>query len=220
MKNNYLIAIEGIPYSGKTTLSHLIKQNMNFKRIPEIAEINNNGADFPLFPKNDLEAIQSDSWFFQEEIKRTQIIKEFIKTNSIIMDRSYVSSLAFVKSRFDCYNIGSIEEHSKLINAGLSNGSLIIPYHIFLDIDMDTYIKRKKSCENYRLKKFGNIAMLNTSNNINNDEFIEHLINFYKNYFLNSETLILNDNNKSNILYGKTKKWIQTLWINLWKKVL
>jgi thymidylate kinase len=189
--SNRIIAVEGISYSGKTTLSQMLSQHSGVVRIYELAENHEFGAGFPPFPSNDSEAFSSDLWFFNQEVVRSQLAIEASKNSLVVLDRSYLSSQAFVKARNRCYGIGNPDHHADLIQYGLESGLLVEPEYIFIDIDMDTYKERVARYEQDRLNAFGPAAMNNRANNIKDAEFIDEMLSFYRDYFSKNRGFVL-----------------------------
>lgn len=95
-----IAAVEGAPFSGKTTLIKGLSEQFGVKFVPEYAKYASSGKDFPPFPSASIkDAKKSVEFFVDLEKKRcSDVIKLAQETDMpIIMDRSPLSCIVFQK---------------------------------------------------------------------------------------------------------------------------
>ncbi len=211
IKNNYhLFALEGINFCGKTTISSALI-NLGYTRLPELSEKFRYGLDFPSWAQNESEARQNDIWFYEQECLRMTQIENTIEKEIVIADRSYLSSLAVTYARREVFKIDTFNFKKALIQEGLLNGKLITPYFIYLKLNIQNYLDRKKDKMSDRLRIKGKQALLNTTAPFKETEYINSQINFYNNYFkqCKDEHLILNAFDNIEINISRIDNWIK-----------
>ena len=104
MNNKIIIGIEGISYSGKTTLCQNISLTNN-----EIIIVNESPkfAGIKINISNDINDIQKNSeTTLQIEERRTNYVKQYANRNFLINNLPLIKTLAFIKIR--CYNKPSV----------------------------------------------------------------------------------------------------------------
>ena len=134
------VVFEGLPGSGKTTITRILSDKESFLRIPEIL-----GGDFQevlsdcLFKESNLFYLQSD---FRKYTMAHKIIRE---TSLVpIMDRGYVSTLAYNYVQKE----SPLNFHATRKWIHENSETFIEPYsYIFLDIDVSLCNSRKKRKE-------------------------------------------------------------------------
>lgn len=207
--NYFLFALEGISYSGKTTLSKNLAE-MGVSRMPELAEFYSNGAEFPTFPRNDEEAKISDKWFFEKECERMNITKEMLRNGPVVQDRSYISSQAFVYARNKVFGVGDPEYNKQLINESLEKDIIIKPNIIYLRISLEEFRYRKSVDLKRRISDFGLLAVKNTTYP-KEENLMYSQIEFYE-LLTSLESVIIIDAQKSKQeicreVYSCIKEW-------------
>jgi deoxyadenosine/deoxycytidine kinase len=89
-------SVDGNSFSGKTTLVHGLHNTYKYTVIEEYDAYAGGGANFPSFPpENYYEAKKSVRFFSELERQRTQDALSASTTGSVIMDRSFLSCVAF-----------------------------------------------------------------------------------------------------------------------------
>jgi len=175
---NSFVAIEGISYSGKTTLTSYL-QNIGIGiRVPELAELCNDGLEFPDFPSNNHEALASDNWFLRKEIDRMN--RYLIPSESIFfLDRSYLSSLAFTYAREKKFGIGSHLVHKQCVNQAVQCGQLPTLRNVILRMDVETYLERKNLEKKKREETLGLAVVQKVGSIMEDIDFVKYMIEFY-----------------------------------------
>lgn len=93
-----IIVLEGMPGSGKTTISELLKKKYSFGKVPQIIFRKQKTMDNNPYHQN--------PYFISEELK-CHLARKLEKTHPcVVMDRNYISSLAFN------YAVNDKEHHS------------------------------------------------------------------------------------------------------------
>ncbi len=205
-----IIAVEGISFAGKTTLTKLLEKQ-GCTRLYELAERFNYGAGFPPFPKTTDEAKKSDSWFVQQEIAREKDILAKAGTSILIADRSFISGLAFAYARQEVFGIGDVLYQQNLIKCAVSQGQLHIPWLVYLNITLDSFFERKKKDSGRRIKEYGKVAVQNVSINEKESPFFEKQIEFYTRLFVRVPHLKLDALETPYALAAQVKEWARTI---------
>lgn len=177
-----IIAIEGISFAGKTTLSKNLAQ-AGFKRMYELSEKFGNGLDFPTFPKTTDEAKRSDAWFLEQEILRAAEARIYAENDIIIADRSFISGLAFAYARQKTYCLGNAVYQHELIRKALLSNRLYVPWLIYLHIDINTIFDRKSRDYERRLINYGEKAIKNVTVLEKEEQFFTEQIKYYESIF-------------------------------------
>ncbi|NQU21174.1 MAG: hypothetical protein HQ567_07825 [Candidatus Nealsonbacteria bacterium] len=204
---NFLVAIEGISYAGKTTLCRSLAQHFAYHRLYELGDKFDGGIRFPPFPETDEEACESDHWFLEQEIRRYRCAKQLLEVNPVVvMDRSHLSSLAFTYARERVFKIGSFARHKQSIEEAVSRGLLPTPPTIVIDIDWETCSRRRSSwlaCRELGACRGDEVAMSNRN-------FVEQLIHFYRQHAVHNvpECLMLRGTDSAEQLLSYTATWI------------
>lgn len=209
--DNPFIALEGISYAGKTTLSHTCDVN-GIKVLRELSE-------YCIFPgiatdAEDMKVV--DKWFYNQHAKRIEEIKDSCNKNKVLMDRYFLSDLVYISARSKTYGVGDVEHYKELLIEGIEEGEILIPWFIYLSIDVDTHFERKRideqtsfaSDEQNKRKRKPRDPF-----NFRNKEFFENQILFYNTFFErnNDIVLILDGKLDQNNIYKKVNKWINQL---------
>jgi len=212
VNNSVIMAIEGISFAGKTTLSKSIETNSKqIKRIYELSEKFENGAKFPSFPIDLVQCVKNDLWFYNEECKRSNDVKCDFMHNSIIMDRSYLSALTYCFSRQATFDLGNFEDTKKIIIEGVESGKLIEPYFIYLYMNYDTYLIRKTQDLEHRKLTLGIEAVENCLVPSNEEYFIKNQISFLDSFYKKNKKHILLLDCKNSV---STNTELVTKWKN------
>lgn len=96
-----VVAFEGAPFSGKTTLIRKLHEKYGVKFVKEYAEYANGGNDFPPFPSKNFDDAKKSVRFMVDIEKRRCEEAYDIAINSelpVIMDRSPLSCIVFQKT--------------------------------------------------------------------------------------------------------------------------
>ncbi len=182
-----IIAFEGMPKSGKTSILSTIIDSNNFKAIV---------LDELYFTKEQLlsledkrGALNESKWFIEEEIKRGNLIKQNNNLDIILVDRMYISTLAY------CYARSKINKRPKEFHE-------LVKYFNF----------RKNNMINYDyIIIFDNTVNGSISNrgNTNISSDLEYWVNknflkFYRNFYIeqaykytNAEIIIIDASKRS-----------------------
>jgi len=207
---NPIIAIEGLSFAGKTTLTKLLERD-GFTRLYELADKFEYGAGFPPFPKTTEDAKKSDSWFVQQEVIREQdALLESIK-KPVLQDRSYISGLAFGYARQTIFGLGDAEYQQGIIKQALTQGLLHIPWFVHLKIDIPTLYDRKRKDEERRLKEYGEAAVRNVSISDEEMKFFEKQLEFYQKFFARVPHLELNALETPDSLASQVQFWTKNI---------
>ncbi len=129
-----IIAIEGLNYAGKTAICNKLAKE-NYKVIPEIEVLSGR--------KN----LTEDEYLYYE-IKKSYLANKLSKNNYVIMDRSIISSMLYIKSQDKFFETKKINYHQKKVKEEIKNGNIIIPWVFFLNISIETQLKRSKKDQN------------------------------------------------------------------------
>lgn len=207
---NPIIAIEGISFAGKTTLTKLLEKD-GFARLYELAEKFEYGAGFPPFPKTTDEAKKSDLWFVEQEVKREQDARTKANIAPVVADRSFISGLAFGYSRQSVFRLGDVVYQHKIVRQVLDTEQLHIPWFVYLKIDINSFFERKRKDEERRIREYGIRAVNNLSVNEDERRFFEKQIEFYERIFSKVPHLALDALDAPCTLAEKVKKWSKEL---------
>lgn len=205
--NNPIIAIEGLSFSGKTTLCNILKEK-GFENVKELAELCNGGKNFPDFPMNSNEAIKNDNWFQKIEEIRCKDALNKQANKSVVADRWFISSTGYIFARDILLGYDTLESHIEGIKEGMNKGVFFIPYFVYLDVDLNTIKKRHDvGREQYGGRELKGSLMVEPYI----DNFFKLQKIFYDTFslFYSSRVLILNDCNNKNISYLIT--WSNTI---------
>ncbi len=205
---NPIIAIEGISFAGKTTLTKLLEEQ-GLERLYELAEKFDYGAGFPSFPKTTDEARESDLWFIQQEVTREQNALIKSSRSVVVADRSFISGLAFGYARQEVFGLGDAIYQNELVRQALSQGLLHIPWLVYLKMDINTYFKRKENETNIRIKEYGEAAVRNVSISKEEKKFFEKQIEFYTRLFKNVPHLELDALEIPYLLATQVRTWVK-----------
>ncbi len=207
---NPIIAVEGISFAGKTTLTRFLEKE-GFARLYELAEKFDYGAKFPKFPENTEEAEQSDLWFIQQEVIREQDALAKSGSSPVIADRSFISGLAFSYARQSVFGLGDTNYQYSVIKKNITEGKLHIPWMIYLKIDLGSCFERKRKDSTHRIMEYGEAAVKNVSISANETLFFERQIEFYARLFTQVPHLELNASRSTYDLAVQVKDWSQGL---------
>jgi thymidylate kinase len=179
---NTIIAIEGISYAGKTTLSKNLVDD-GFSRLEELAEKFGHGAGFPSFPKTNEDAKKSDLWFIEQEIIRSAESKTKADNAAVVCDRSFISGLAFAYARQKIFKLGDVSYQHDLIRSAAADGKLHVPLLVYLALDFETFFKRKNQDYERRLREYGVDAVTNVTVTAHETAFFSKQIEYYETIF-------------------------------------
>lgn len=186
MKRFPLVVLEGISYAGKTTLSNLCKQ----KEIAVLKELSEFTV-FPETPKEDSEISIADKWFYEQHSSRTEDILKIIRKNSLILDRYFLSDLAYIYARYHTYNVGNMDFYNSLLTDGLNKKEILVPWFIYVSIDIDLYNSRRLIDEK-NLKATGETNMrIRFPYPYYHNLFIKNQISFYDSFFKKNNDKVL-----------------------------
>lgn len=132
-----LVALEGMPGAGKTTfINNFVKDHPNIKLVPEL-EV----KDLKLLHEDNL---QTSQLFLLAEKQKSNFIEELSrKNNFILIDRSFLSTLAYCYARSKKLKN---RDYQKLVEFYKKNRKdIIFPTEIiFLDVEIKKSIERRK----------------------------------------------------------------------------
>lgn len=173
MNNKIIIGVEGISYSGKTTLC----QNTELKnRKTVIVDESPKFAEVKIIISNDLNSILKNSEItLQIEEKRTNYVKENANGKLFVFDRTIFS---FISISYAYYNTKMINYYNKYVEKiikGIKNGIYLVPdYLVYLKIDEKEIQRRMK-------KKKKNLPEYWTSNTFKTsiENLMDVIVNFY-----------------------------------------
>ena len=134
-----IIAIEGMPGAGKTTFVN----NLKAKKVKTIKELH---VRIPKGIKSDFK-IQK-LYVLSEKNKYSKSNRFFRKNERIILDRSFISTLAY--SYADCKTRNSMTDYEKILNLLKSiRHEILLPTKIIiLDCSVEESIKRRDGFQN------------------------------------------------------------------------
>jgi thymidylate kinase len=205
-----IVAIEGISFAGKTTLTENLKRH-GFSRLYELADKFEHGRNFPAFPKNTADANASDQWFLQQEFQRCAEALALSHNAPVVADRSFISGLAWSYARENTYRIGNRTHQHKLTRKYLGSGNLFVPWCILLRMGIDEYFSRKERDFKKRVTRFGSEAVDNVTLSDREDEFVEHQIRYYDKTFGTGSRYVLDAHLRPEQLVDRAAVWIESL---------
>ena len=186
MNEKIIIGIDGISYSGKTTLCNIInKTNNKMIIVDESPKFSNTKIQI----SNNVSSILKNAKVTLEiEKSRGKYVKEFIGKTFFLFDRTIFSFVAISYAYYENEMVDYFNRYLEEIINGIEREEYLVPdYFVFLKIDKNELIKRiakrKKNLPNYWLSE-------NCNNSINH--ILEKRYNFYKekNRCLTSEELM------------------------------
>jgi thymidylate kinase len=152
---NKIIALEGMPGAGKTTF---IKNYLNHKEkvfLPQL-QIENKR----ILHKNNLETSKQ---FLIAEKNKANLINKLGKNHSeIIMDRTFITTLAYCYARSKMNN--TPKEYKKLLNFYMKiKHKITFPTHVvYMDVSIEKSLKRRQSySKNEKYQNWFNPTFLN-----------------------------------------------------------
>jgi glycosyltransferase involved in cell wall biosynthesis/thymidylate kinase len=160
-KAEKIIAIEGMPGAGKTTFIEHYIRNKTASSLPQLQIYNED-----ILANDDLE---TSKYFLKMEESKTRRISELCRDNKeILLDRTYITTLAYCYSRAKV--TGRPEEYQSLLN--LYNKimcTITFPTHlVYLDTSINESIRRRKA--SIHDDRYANWF---------NPQFLEYLKEFY-----------------------------------------
>lgn len=207
---NPIIAVEGISFAGKTTLTKLLRLQ-SFARLYELSEKFEYGVLFPHFPKNTAEAKQSDLWFIEQEIARECDARLMATKSPVIADRSFVSGLSFGYARARIFALGDTNYQHNKIKQAIERGDLHTPWFVHLKSDINLFFERKRKDNERRIKEYGKEAVKHVTIPKYEKEFIEKELEFYIRFFSRVPHLELDARINSYELAAQLKIWSHKL---------
>lgn len=176
---NPYVALEGISYAGKTTVSKILTK-YGFQRVKELAESYENGAGFPPFALTPEDCKKNDEWFLKQEFERSKEAQNLASNGPVVFDRSYISTCAFVWARENSMHLGSYEQFISQVAHKASPAELVMPWIIYLKMDWDVYRERKESDLVRRIQEFGEEAVNNVTIPYQEKKFVRAQMGFYE----------------------------------------
>lgn len=140
-----IIAIEGMPGAGKTTFIENYARSKKIKFIPQLQ------IKKEILLKDNIET--SKQFIFAEKDKTTLIDKFSKKYSEIILDRTFITTLAYCYARSKIYS--NSKEYKLLLNFYNEVKHIItFPTHIiYLDVSIEESLKRRKIYSKYSIYK-------------------------------------------------------------------
>lgn len=160
---------EGLPGSGKTTMSVRLSKELNLKKIGEIIDENYKEVDSS-------KALGfKQSFYFENDKRKYQLAKRYSKSVNVLVDRGFLSTFAYNscldKKAYKSKRLAGIYDFfNKLSNKNV--------FYIFIEISPETSQKRKIQ------KKFKNNLWAYKSN-------LVKIRNFYKKEFKKSNLRVI-----------------------------
>lgn len=184
MKNFPFVVFEGINYAGKTTVSNLCKSKgfTVLKGLTVLDELSK-FSTFPEIPKVNEEIDIVDKWFYNQHANRTEEILRVTQSNSLILDRYFLSDLAYIFARNHTYNVGNLDFYQSLLIDGINRNEIIVPWFIYVSIDINLYNSRKLIDETNLTATGGTNLRIRFPYSYNQQLFIENQILFYNLFF-------------------------------------
>jgi thymidylate kinase len=184
MKNFPFVVFEGISYAGKTTVSNLCK-NKGFSVLKGLTVLDelSKFSTFPEIPKENDEIEIVDKWFYNQHANRTAEILKVTQNNSLILDRYFLSDLAYIYARYHTYNVGNLDFYQTLLMEGINKREIIVPWFIYVSIDINLYNSRKLVDEANLKATGGTNIRIRFPYSFNKELFIENQILFYSSFF-------------------------------------
>lgn len=136
---NKIIAIEGMPGAGKTSFVN----NLNKQKLATVRELNLK------IPKNIKDSFEIQKiYLLSEKDKYKEISKLFKKNKEIILDRSFISTMAY--SFADCKTRGDMSEFEKILKLfhDIRHEILLPTNLIVLDCSIEESIRRRDKFRN------------------------------------------------------------------------
>jgi len=204
-RDKIVIAIDGMPGSGKTThLTQFCREfgNENIIILPQSKDVTKEEREEITFHE-DFEKL--DRWFLDQEIERTKLVnKYFNKGFSVLIDRPYISILGYCYARAKYRN--KLDEYHKffrMFKEEYLEKMYPIDMLIILKTDPLKSIKRRE-------RKFQQSA----DKLWFNSNFLTHLGSFYEDQlaqlkFIKTTTNIDTSNSSANDLYESLKSLIK-----------
>lgn len=139
----FIIAVEGIVYAGKTTLTTRLHRTLNSVLIPEYASYTNDSKGFPDFPpKTPEDAALAGALFTQVEKTRLAEMKARIQQEQpdfVFLDRCYLTCVAFDIASEPLIGFNIEKQSKKLWRA---SRKIVPDAWIYIDIAHSTAISR------------------------------------------------------------------------------
>jgi thymidylate kinase len=205
-RQNKLIVIEGLPCAGKTTLVHKIKENLDYEVVPEISELLSEDEFFPGNGTNLKEIIEIAEWFMNKERERTQIAKRLLFNHNVVMDRSYVTSIAYNCAYERYTGIVSAEMLNKKIYEEVHKGNILLPTaFVYLKITPDTMKERRKRKVYRKSAELPDFWM--------EKRFIDTFISTYESYFstINVPVKLIDGEKSEDSVYEECRLFLESL---------
>lgn len=130
-----IITIEGLAGAGKTTLANNLKKE-NFVIFPEIMDIIPEAEVIKRFEFDNSVSLSINKWFLNIEIERLNKATE--SNASVILDRSFISQIAYNYAKDTTYKTDTLCNLKKLMEQRI----LIIPNVIYLQMETQLSIDR------------------------------------------------------------------------------
>ncbi len=169
-----IITIEGIPCAGKSTLRENLQKNMINKEFtlffsPTFAERKYFEEISPKnYPENFSEARNNEKWFLNYELNRLRSLKSKPDDTVVILERDFLSTLAFSYAYSKFKNIPSFYSNmNEFKDISIKDDFIFPDVRLVLDISLETFIERDKQ----RDKKLDYV--------FSDKKFISELIKFY-----------------------------------------
>ena len=180
---NRVIVLEGLPGTGKTTLSNLFSQEILV--VPEI-----------VLDINDAEK-EGELFYFKNDLAKIKKAKE--AKDVVLVGRSYASTLAHnyarlvMDSRSDYFNVLEVFAKNK------KEGILVPDLYIYLEIEVKNSLARKN-------------RPVNRDDIWTQEKYLNIIQNYYKNYFQLIEpdipVVVIDGEKELDIVYAEIKKYL------------
>lgn len=176
MKGKLLIALEGIPGAGKTTLMRHFHGLSQFEGVDQILPDNNLSDEGLTLAK----ILQSDQLKTQAYLRSSESI--------VMLDRYYQSTLSYHWAADKTFGENCYQQVEVWVDESIRSHKLIVPdYTFYIDIPSDLSLKRKKR-----------ITTIDTSDPWTNREFLCYMRNYYLDLFQSAiENVIFIDGKES-----------------------
>lgn len=183
--------LEGLPGSGKTTMSIKLSKELNFKRVSEIID-----EDYNEINSSEILGVEQ-SFYLKSDKRKYKLAKKYSRIANVLVDRGFLSTFAYnlcLEKRLGKSKELATEYNlfKKLINKDI--------FYIFIEISPETSQKRKP-----QNKSKNNLWSYKTN--------LIKISRFYKKEFRknNFNVIFINGERNYNKVYNEIKSKISTL---------
>jgi thymidylate kinase len=135
-----LLAIEGEPGAGKTIALEQFAHRVDVKLLPELNHLS--ASDTTGLTTTDA----TDGWYLDAELERQQQLTALLNQGTtVIQDRTFVSTVAYVYARSMAFDDGAYFQHFLSLATRRFTRRLTFPDRVFvLHVDCDVSLQRRQ----------------------------------------------------------------------------